>query len=105
MGSTEVRFPGLGWKVNISEVAFSIGKFDVLSAKNEINSKNFRQELLDKDIEILVEEIIGIEGEKYSVGHTKDYVRAAVKGEYDINELVCGKAVSFIREDMLLLIK
>lgn len=78
---------------------------DVLSAKNEINSKNFRQELLDKDIEILVEEIIGIEGEKYSVGHTKDYVRAAVKGEYDINELVCGKAVSFIREDMLLLIK
>lgn len=78
---------------------------DVLSAKNEINSKNFRQELLDKDIEILVEEIIGIEGEKYSVGHTKDYVRAAVKGEYDINELVRGKAVSFIREDMLLLIK
>lgn len=76
---------------------------DVLSLKNEINSKNFREELIGSKIEILVEETIVIDGEKYTVGHTKDYVYGAVKGEYDINELVCGEAVSFIREDMLLI--
>jgi len=29
MGTTEVSFPGLGWTINIRDVAFSIGKIDV----------------------------------------------------------------------------
>lgn len=29
MGTTEVSFPGLGWTINVREVAFSIGKIDV----------------------------------------------------------------------------
>ena len=74
---------------------------DILSEKNAVNSRRFAEELLGKEIQILIEETIESEGRKYSVGHTKDYVAAGVAGEYEINQIVTGKAVAFLAENML----
>lgn len=76
---------------------------DVLAAKNEINSKKFRAELLNKEVEIITEETILVNDTTYTVGYTKDYVRCAMEGEYTANELHGGKACGFLRDDILLL--
>lgn len=76
---------------------------DVLSQKNRDNSLQFRKELIGREIEILSEEVIELDGQVYTIGHTEDYVCAAVEGRYEINKLMKGKAAAFLTEDMLLL--
>jgi len=76
---------------------------EVLAAKNEINSKRFRADLLGKEVEIITEETISVNDITYTVGYTKDYVRCAMEGEHITNELLSGKADSFLRDDILLL--
>ena len=76
---------------------------DVLLKKNEVNSRAFANELVGSEIEILTEETIEFDNEVYTIGHTKDYVAAAVEGTHEINRIMTGKAVRFLKDNMLLL--
>ena len=76
---------------------------DVLLEKNERNSRAFVGELIDCEIEILTEETIEFDNKLYTIGHTKDYVAAAVEGAHEINRIMTGKAVRFLKDNMLLL--
>lgn len=51
---------------------------DVLLAMNEVNRKAYEERLAKRPAEILLEEEKTIGGEKYMIGHTREYIRAAM---------------------------
>ncbi|MCR5798675.1 MAG: tRNA (N(6)-L-threonylcarbamoyladenosine(37)-C(2))-methylthiotransferase MtaB [Lachnospiraceae bacterium] len=83
--------------------AVKAARSDILSEKNAVNSKNFRAFLLGRDVEILTEEHIEVDGKTYTVGHTVDYVMAAFEGELEINTLIVGNVYDFLKDDILML--
>jgi len=77
---------------------------DVLIALAEKNGHAFRERFIGHTIEVLLEEQKIINGRSYMIGHTKEYVQAAVETDRDLsNRVISGKAVSFLTEDILLL--
>ena len=67
-------------------------------------SAAYREGYIGKEITILTEEAREINGERYRIGHTDTYVKAAVPDEKaEGNMLVAGKAVKLLTEEILLL--
>ena len=74
-----------------------------LLALHAENSVKYLQEHLEKDVEVLMEEQMTINEETYFVGHTKEYIRVAVKTEEDLtNRFVTVKAKEIIKDSILL---
>ena len=78
---------------------------DILLQMDEVKSRAYRENYLGEEVEILLEEKKEIGGICYTVGHTKDYVLAAVEGSETTNRFVTGRAMTFISDDILLLKK
>ena len=77
---------------------------DVLIALAEKSGRAFREKFIGHTIEVLLEEQKTINGRSYMIGHTKEYVQAAVETDRDLsNQVVSGKAECFLTEDILLL--
>ena len=68
-----------------------------------VNKRAFETKLIGKEEEILTEEHIIYEGNTYTVGHTKNYVRMAVFGQLELNEFVRGQVGGFLQNDTMLL--
>lgn len=66
-------------------------------------SKEFRDFWIGKEITILLEEELASDGSTYMTGHTKEYVKAAVKTNEASNSLVCGKAAGYLMDGVLLI--
>lgn len=67
------------------------------------NSVKYLKRHLGKDLEVLMEEEMTINDEKYFVGHTKEYIRIAVKSEENLtNRFVVVKAKSILKDQILL---
>ena len=67
------------------------------------NSTNYLQAHVGKELEVLMEEAVEINEERYFVGYTKEYIRVAVKTEEDFtNRFVTVKAKEILK-DMILL--
>uniref|UniRef100_UPI004056159C MiaB/RimO family radical SAM methylthiotransferase n=1 Tax=Acetatifactor sp. TaxID=1872090 RepID=UPI004056159C len=91
---------------------------NILLEMERRQSKKFRNRYIGRRTEILLEEVKEIEGEKYILGHTKDYVKVAVlleqqsdRGgtekryidkELRANTIVEVKLVSFLTDEILL---
>lgn len=74
-----------------------------LLALNEQNSMKYLQAHLGKDLEVLMEEAIEIDGERYFVGHTREYLRTAVKTEENLaNRFVTLKAQKILKDGIIL---
>jgi threonylcarbamoyladenosine tRNA methylthiotransferase MtaB len=74
-----------------------------LLALHAENSVKYLEKHLEKDLEVLVEEEMSIDGENYFVGHTKEYIRVAVKSEEDLtNKFVVVKAKGILKDQILL---
>ncbi len=63
---------------------------------------------LGRELEVLMEEEVTFSGKKYFLGHTKEYVKAALplpegEGKNLENKLVKGRAMSLLKEHVLLL--
>lgn len=71
---------------------------------HEEKSKLYEERILGKEVEILLEEEIQVDGKSYMTGHTREYVKAAVenKGIYKANDIVRGTGVSFLKPHILL---
>lgn len=70
----------------------------------EQQSRRYRERLIGKEKEILLEEPIIIEGKSYLTGHTREYVKTAVfAGENTPNQLMRGKITGFLQENMVLM--
>ena len=76
---------------------------------NEINLKNqreFRASRIGKEDELLCEEIFIKDGIEYFTGYTKEYVKVAVlNSDLKTNDIVSGRIVDFLTDDILLLEK
>ena len=74
-----------------------------LLALHEVNSTKYLQEHFGKDLEVLMEEKMTIGEGNYFVGHTKEYIRVAVKTEEDLtNQFVTVKAKEILKDQILL---
>ena len=74
-----------------------------LLALNEKNSLNYLQEHLEKELEVLMEEAVEIDGERYFVGHTREYIRVAVKTDEDLTNQFVTVRVKKVLKDLILL--
>ncbi len=63
----------------------------VLLEMDKRHSVSYREQYLGKEKEVLFEQMQQIGGEDYYVGHTKNYIKVAVKSEEDLTnrEIVC----------------
>lgn len=68
------------------------------------HSKEFRKHLLGKQASVLLEEMKEIEGKKYWIGHTKDYVKAAlsVNDGLKSNQILPIRMLTLLQDDILL---
>ena len=67
-------------------------------------SKSYRESFLGKETELLLEEPIELDGVKYMLGHTRQYVKGVVPyGEGMKNRTVKGRFTTLLTEEILLL--
>ena len=79
---------------------------DILLALEKQQSLEYRGRFLGTEEEILLEEPIEIDGTKYMMGHTRQYVKGAVPYEEGLkNKTVKGIFTKALNEEVLLLEK
>ena len=67
-------------------------------------SKEYRQSFIGEDIEVLLEEQKEIDGNFYQIGHTKQYIKAALKTQEDTrNCMVTGILTEFLKDDIMVM--
>ena len=83
-----------------------VKRANILSEINLVNQREFRKLRLGKADEMLCEENFIKDNIEYYTGYTKEYVKVAVlKGELKANDIVRGKIVKFLTDDILLMEK
>lgn len=76
---------------------------DKMLKLNEKHAKEYEQSMLGQVLKVLLEEETEINGQKWYVGHSMEYIKTAVKknNEYKINDIVQVKVCDFLEEHML----
>ena len=77
---------------------------DKMLELNETREKEYEDTFLGKDVEVLLEEEVDIQGKSYYLGHTRDYVKVAVPKleKYSVNQELTVKAEQFLQPHILL---
>ena len=81
----------------------------VLQRIESLDSRDFRAFYIGSDAEVLCEEKREINGKKYWIGHTREYVKVAFlcrdssyeEAENFQNRLITGKITGFLQNDVL----
>ena len=77
---------------------------DELLEMEERLSGEYRKTYLGKDVSVLFEEEKQIQGESYQIGHTKQYVKVALKTKENLsNQIITGKVSKMLTNDILLM--
>lgn len=76
---------------------------DKMLELHEIRAKEYEEAMIGKELELLLEEEIEIDGTQWYVGHSREYVRAVIKKSdaHKVNDLVAAKAVGFVKDHIL----
>ena len=79
---------------------------DELFALEQKHSVEFRAYYVGREVEVLLEEEKEVNGTRYMLGHTKDYVKVAVPadkcaGELQSNMVVCSRIQGFLTDEIL----
>ena len=83
-----------------------VRRANILNEINLKNQKEFRASRIGKEDELLCEEIFIKDGIEYFTGYTKEYVKVAVlNSDLQTNDIVSGRIVDFLTDDILLLEK
>ena len=83
-----------------------VRRANILNEINLKNQKEFRASRIGKEDELLCEEIFIKDGIEYFTGYTKEYVKVAVlNSDLKTNDIVRGRIVDFLTDDILLLEK
>lgn len=90
--------------MQVSEAEKTI-RSSVLQAIEKRDSKNFRSYYIGKNVEVLFEEKKGIAGREYWIGHTREYVKAAVpaRGKMLENQMITGEITGFLEDGILIM--
>lgn len=77
---------------------------DKMLELNEVREKEYENTFLGKEMEVLLEEEVDIQGKSYYLGHTREYVKVAVPKleKYSVNQELTVKAEQFLQPHILL---
>ena len=76
---------------------------EVLIKQGEELMKAYRQNFINKKIEVLFEESKEINGKNYMLGHTKNYIEVAVETNDDFSGKICKVIVQdFLNDEIVL---
>lgn len=75
----------------------------ILMELDRENSEAYILEQRGRDVEILIEEKMILNGTEYQVGHTKEYIRAAVIAEQDLTNRIVSARIENMLEERLCL--
>lgn len=77
---------------------------EVLLALDRRQSRLYRERLMGQEKEVLFEEAAVFHGRNYMLGHTREYVKAALPSEQDLsNRILSRKITGFLQENTVLL--
>lgn len=75
---------------------------NLLLAMERADSKDYRGGYIGQEAEVLFEEEKILEGKRFQIGHTKQYVKAAKQTERSLsNEIIKGKITGFLTDDIM----
>ena len=63
------------------------------------NKQAYLESFVGKQVEILVEESVELKGEVFETGHTKEYIKALIKGEKSLENTIVKAVVTEIYQD------
>lgn len=71
----------------------------------DVRSKAFREYYTGKNVEVLFEEIVEINGDKYLTGYTREYVKVVYRSEDEslINNIFEGVISGFMTDDVMII--
>lgn len=77
---------------------------DKMLELHEMRAKEYENAMIGKELELLLEEEIEIDGKTWYVGHSREYIRAVIQKTeaYKVNDLVRVKATGFLKDHILL---
>lgn len=77
---------------------------DKMLELHEKNARRYEEEMIGKPLLVLLEEEVEIDGKKYIIGHSREYMKIAVEdlGTNKPNDIVRVKAEGFLRDHLLL---
>ena len=85
--------------------AVKAARAEQLAALNRRHMREFRERRIGRWEEILVEEVAELNGRRYLLGNTREYVRiAALLHENEtapVNALISGQVTGFLTEELL----
>lgn len=86
----------------ITEAVKSVRSEKMISM-HEKHAQEYEMSMLGKTLEILLEEEVEIQGKPYFIGHSREYVKAAVEklDDYSVNDIVNVKAERFLDSHIL----
>lgn len=70
---------------------------------HEKRAREYEEAMIGKELELLLEEEIEIDGKQWYVGHSREYIRAVIEKTeaHKVNDLVTVKAVGFAKDHIL----
>lgn len=71
----------------------------ILIEINKRNKKAYLESFVGKQVEILVEESVELNGEVYETGHTKEYLKAIIAGKKDLENTIIKAVVTEVYEN------
>ena len=94
--------PAAVMKDQVEEFVKSLRSNELMEAEAQL-SEQFRKEYLHKQVEVLFEEEKEIDGQKYQIGHTREYIKAACVSDEDLSgKIFIGELTGFLKSDILL---
>lgn len=71
---------------------------------HEMRAKEYEKSMFGRELEILIEEEMEYQGEEYFIGHSKEYVKTAIKKQdsLHVNDIVRVHAEEFLTDHILL---
>jgi len=75
---------------------------EILLNLTEKNSQSYREQLIGRTVEVLIEDFCEEEGKKYQAGYTREYVRVAIPGSQSLsNQIVQIKVEKLLNTGLL----
>lgn len=95
--------PAAGMKNQVDDT-MKTDRSNILLELEKKQSKEFRRYYIGRKVSVLLEENKKINGQDFMLGHTKEYVRVAVRtGENLSNRVVEGIITGFLSDDIMLM--
>ena len=75
----------------------------VLIGMGKAHERNYMESFLGKEVEILFEETAEIQGETYWTGHTREYLKTAVKVSENLeNRIMTATVTGFLQDGIFI---